>query len=96
MILSNFTFVISKFFPYPPPIMVMIDAISWFAKNLALDSLNAFGILPLIGNIACTEESLLFLAEPNAESPSTIISSKFLFPDGATYFLGFPVRAEVS
>ena len=94
MIFSHIHLEISKLLPYPAPIIVKIAPTSSFAKNLALGVLNAFGILPLIGNMPCRLEQRQDLPEPAAESPSIIINSRCSLPVGFVYFFGKPLITD--
>ena len=72
MILSYLNLSILKSSPIPVPKAVIIDLISSFPKALSNLAFSTFNILPLNGNIAWVIEFLPFLAEPPAESPSTM------------------------
>ena len=64
--------------PIPVPNAVIIVLISSFPSALSNLFFSTFNILPRKGRIACVTESRPFLAEPPAESPSTInISDTF-------------------
>ena len=64
--------------PIPVPKAVIIDLISSLPNALSSRAFSTFSIFPLNGRIACVIESLPFLAEPPAESPSTINISEIL------------------
>ena len=61
--------------PKPVPIAVNNERISSLAKIFSIDAFSTFKIFPRIGKIACVKRSRPCLAEPPAESPSTINSS---------------------
>ena len=58
--------------PIPVPNAVIIVLISSLPSALSSLAFSTLSIFPLKGRIACVIESLPFLAEPPAESPSTI------------------------
>ena len=66
--LSHFTLLISKFFPYPPPIIDNIPATSAFCKQVDSGFSKQFKITPLIGKTPCVGLCLYVLNEPLAES----------------------------
>ena len=61
--------------PTPHPKAVIRVEISDDERTLWSCALSVFNILPLSGSMACVFLSLACLAEPAAESPSTIKSS---------------------
>ena len=58
--------------PMPVPIAVISAWISRFSSVLCSRAFSALMILPRIGRMACVARSLALLAEPPAESPSTM------------------------
>ena len=58
--------------PMPVPIAVMSAWISLFSRILCRRAFSTFKILPRIGRIAWLARSRALLAEPPAESPSTM------------------------
>ena len=72
IILSYLSLLRSNSSPIPVPNAVIIVLISSFPKALSNLAFSTFNIFPLNGKIAWVIEFLPFLAEPPAESPSTI------------------------
>ena len=66
---------ISKLGPTPAPIVYIIVFISSFLNISSIFVFSVFNTLPLKGKIAWNLLSLPCLAEPPAESPSTINNS---------------------
>ena len=60
------------------PSATTTERISIFASILSRRAFSTFNIFPLTGNIACVRRSRPALAEPPAESPSTMKSSDSL------------------
>ena len=79
IILSYLNFDISKSLPYPSrkpqPNELIIVLISALASTLSILAFSTLSILPLIGSIAWVLLFLAVLAEPPAESPSTMNTS---------------------
>ena len=61
----------------PVPKAVIIAFISSLPNILSSLAFSTFKILPLSGSIACVARLLAVLAEPPAESPSTMYISQF-------------------
>ena len=59
----------------PVPSAVISAWISWFCRTLSMRDFSTLRILPRSGSTACVERSRPCLAEPPAESPSTMNSS---------------------
>ena len=72
MILWYRIFPASKSSPIPAPSARMSERISANASILSKRAFSTFRILPLSGRIACVRRSRPCLAEPPAESPSTM------------------------
>ncbi len=62
--------------PNPVPIAVNNERISSLANTRSNEAFPTFKILPRIGKIACVKRLRPCLAEPPAESPSTINNSE--------------------
>ena len=75
IIFPYLSLLISKSSPIPVPKAVIIAFISSEFRILSILAFSTFNIFPLKGRIAWVLLSLPFLAEPPAESPSTINTS---------------------
>ena len=81
----------SKFLPSPQPSAVTRSASSLFSSTLLSDALSVLSTLPRSGRIAWRVRSRPCLADPPAESPSTMKSSLSRVP-GDVQSLSLPGR----
>ena len=85
----------SRLLPIPHPRAVTRSESSLLSRTFASEALSTFSTFPRSGRTACRLRSRACLAEPPAESPSTMKSSRSSVPL-AVQSLSFPGRLSLA